>query len=159
MSHQEPESSSSISPATPSPSSRHRVLGRFFSSQAMLCLITLMVFLGLLIALAPVGLGYLHQDSKAGQGGTRSAGAARDAATCNPILARFADDAPMGKLNQALERLDTSIAFGPNENGAFELSVTETGAPDKAAAVVDALNRMPELVIVASLRDQCLRSQ
>lgn len=146
MSHPKPDSSVAT----------HQVLGRFFSSQAMLCLITLMVFLGLLIALLPVGLGYLRQDSAAGRAGTRAAGDA-GAAACNPILASFADDASMGKLNQVLERLDASIAFGPNENGAFELSLVEASAPGKAAAVVDALNRMPELVIVASLREQCLR--
>lgn len=130
------------------------MLGRFFSSQAMLCLVTLMVFLGLLIALAPVGLGYLRHGAAAPQGGTRAAGAAGRVA-CSPILVSFVDDIPMGKLNGLLERLNASIAFGPNENGAFELTVAGTDAQ----AVVDSLNRMPEAVVVASLREQCLRSR
>lgn len=136
------------------PADKPRLLGSFFSSQAMLCLVTLMVFLGLLIALAPVGLGYLRHEGATGQGGTRAAGNARTVG-CSPILVTFADDVPMGKLNQLLERLNASIAFGPNENGAFELTITG----DDAAAVVDALNRMPEAVIVASLREQCLRQR
>jgi hypothetical protein len=120
----------------------------------MLCLVTLMVFLGLLIALAPVGLAYLHQgEAGGGRAGTRDAGGSH-AAACNPILATFAEDVPMGKLNQLLDRLDASIAFGPNENGAFELNV----AGKNTAAVVDALNRVPDVVVIASLREACVRA-
>ena len=143
-------------PAVP-PVGKARALSDFFSSQAMLCLITLMVFIGLVIALAPVGLSYLKQSAStsggvgANTGATRGAGI-RAAVPCNPVLVTFTDEVPLGKLNRLLNSLDASIAFGPNENGAFELALPVAGV----AAAVEALNRMPEVVVVASLRVQCL---
>lgn len=136
----------------PGHAGKPRTLSSFFSSQAMLCLVTLMVFMGLLIAMAPVALSYLSKGEGAGGGmATRALGGAA-APVCNPVLATFADDVPMARLNAVLNRINATIAFGPNENGAFELAV----ASDSAAAAVEALNRMPDVVVIASLREQCL---
>ncbi|MBO9538882.1 hypothetical protein [Herbaspirillum sp.] len=120
-------------------SSRPQPPGSFFSSQAMLCVVALAALLGLLATLA-----YWYRPET---GGGR-------AAACNPILVTFAEDAPLGKLNGLLARLDTGIAFGPDQNGAFELRP----AGGNAGAVVDALNREPDVVLVASLREACGRA-
>jgi hypothetical protein len=137
-------------------SAKSAKLGAFFASQAMLCLVTLMVFVGLLIALAPVGLSYLQQAANPAQGtqagATRGLDSRAGNTACNPILVSFADTISMAQISKLLGRLDASIAFGPNENGAFELAVPKANA----GAVVDALNRMPDAVVIASLREQCL---
>ena len=117
----------------------------------MLCLVTLMVFLGLLIALAPVAFAYLEQSQSSHSSGlTRSAN--KVVQNCNPIIVTFADDAPLRKVSQFLDQLNASIAFGPNENGAFELNLAD-GSPQD---VVNALNSNTSIVSIASLRDQCL---
>lgn len=136
-------------------------LGRmstFFASQATLCLFTLLVFLGLVVALAPAGWRYANLQLRPGNSqqttisDTRSLGMNYASARCNEIVVIFNSTTSMARVSALLEQLDTTIAFGPNENGAFELS-----APSKAAAnVADALNRAADAVVSASLQRRCM---
>jgi len=133
-------------------------LGHFFASQAYLSLITLLVFSGLLIALAPVGLGYLRMQVQAkdvvGQASTRSLGSGVGDAPvrCSPIEVYFSDKASVTQVAALLESLDAVIALGPTENGSFEISV----ASEKAPAVTTALNKASDIVLKASTRQRCL---
>lgn len=129
----------------------------FFASQATLCLFTLLVFLGLAVALAPAGRRYANLQLKPGNaqptaaGGSRSLGTNEVPARCNQIVVIFNSTATVFRVSALLEQLDTTIAFGPNENGAFELS-----APSMAAAnVADALNRAADAVVSAALQRRC----
>lgn len=130
----------------------------FFASQATLCLFTLLVFLGLVVALAPAGWRYASLQLKLG-GGTnvvtsdaRSLGTGNAPARCNQIVVIFNASTTVACVSTLLEQLDTSIAFGPNENGAFELSTPATSA----AGVAEALNRASDAVVSASLQRRCL---
>ena len=133
-------------------------IGHFFASQPYLSLITLLVFSGLLVALAPVGLGYLRTQGRAGdvvgQATTRSLGAGNvnSFARCSPIEVYFTDKALMSQVDALLESLDAVIAYGPTENGSFEISV----APENAPAVAAALNKAGDVVLKASTRQRCL---
>lgn len=133
-------------------------LTTFFASQAALCLFTLLVFSGLVVALAPAGWRYASLQLKSGStpavtsSGTRSLGASSAPARCSQIMVIFSTAASVGRISELLERLDTTIAFGPNENGAFELSVL----PASAAGVTEALNRASDIVVAASLQRRCL---
>lgn len=130
----------------------------FFASQPMLCLFTLLVFLGLAIALAPAGWRYANLQTKAaantGAASTdsRSLGGVNTASRCNQIVVLFNSTATVARVSALLEQLDTTIAFGPNENGAFELSTPVA----TAAGVSEALNRASDAVVSASLQRRCL---
>lgn len=130
----------------------------FFASQATLCLFTLLVFLGLVIALAPAGWRYASLQLKPGGGSnvatsdTRSLGTGNAPARCNQIVVIFNATATVSRVSALLEQLDTTIAFGPDENGAFELSMPATSA----AGVAEALNRASDAVVSASLQRRCL---
>jgi len=133
-------------------------ISTFFASQATLCLFTLLIFSGLVVALAPAGWRYANlqlRSAGAQQTATsdsRSAGISNAPARCNQIVVIFNSTATVSRVSALLEQLDTTIAFGPNENGAFELS-----APSAAAAnVADALNRAADAVVDASLQRRCL---
>ena len=139
----------------------HGVVGgicTFFASQATLCLFTLLVFSGLVVALAPAGWRYANlQLRSAGTQPTvtsdsRSAGTSNAPARCNQIVVIFNSTATVSRMSALLEQLDATIAFGPNENGAFELSA----AAAAAANVADALNRAADVVVSASLQRRCL---
>ena len=133
-------------------------MSKFFASQATLCLFTLLVFLGLVIALAPAGWLYANlqrQPSDGGQtatGDTRSVGITNSPVRCNQIVVIFNSAATVARVSALLEQLDTTIAFGPNENGAFELLVPSTSA----SGVTDALNRASDVVVSAALQRRCL---
>lgn len=133
-------------------------LSTFFASQATLCLFTLLVFLGLAVALAPAGWRYANLQLKPGNAQPTAAGDSRSLGTndvparCNQIVVIFNSTATVSRVSALLEQLDTTIAFGPNENGAFELSAPSTAA----ANVVDALNRAADAVVSASLQRRCL---
>ena len=133
-------------------------MGGFFASQATLCLFTLLVFLGLVVALAPAGWRYASLQLKSNSGttatstDTRSMGPGLLPAACNQIVVIFNSAATVARVAALLEQLDTTIAFGPNENGAFELSVPSTSA----SGVTDALNRAPDAVVSAALQRRCL---
>lgn len=133
-------------------------LSTFFASQATLCLFTLLIFLGLVVALAPAGWRYagLQIQSRIGQNSatndSRSVGTSNAPARCNQIVVLFAGTATVTRVSALLEQLDTTIAFGPNENGAFELSTPSASA----TGVADALNRASDAVVSASLRRRCL---
>ena len=130
----------------------------FFASQATLCLFTLLVFLGLVVALAPAGWRYasLQLKSNSGQAAassnTRSLGASDMPARCNQIVVIFNAATTVARISALLEQLDTTITFGPNENGAFELFVLSTSA----SGVTDALNRASDVVVSAALQRRCL---
>jgi hypothetical protein len=131
----------------------------FFASQATLCLFTLLVFLGLVVALAPAGWRYasLQLQSRIGQhsatNDSRSVGTSNAApARCNQIVVIFAGTATVTRVSALLEQLDTTISFGPNENGAFELSTTSISA----AGVAAALNHASDAVVSSSLLRSCL---
>lgn len=133
-------------------------MSTFFASQATLCLFTLLVFLGLVVALAPAGWHYANLQLRPGNSqktitsNTRSLGSNSEPARCNQIVVIFNSAATVARVSTLLEQLDTTIAFGPNENGAFELSVPSTSA----AGVADALNRAPDAVVSAALQRRCL---
>lgn len=134
------------------------VLGSFFASQATLCLVTLLIFLGLVVALAPAGWRYaiLQLKSRSGPSAViedaRSLGISSAPARCNQIVVIFNASTTVARVSTLLEQLDTTIAFGPNENGAFELSIP---APS-AAGVAEALNRASDAVVSASLQRRCV---
>ena len=131
---------------------------RFFASQATLCLFTLLVFSGLVVALAPAGWRYASLQLKSNSGSastssdTRSLGASGMPVRCNQIVVIFNAAATVARVSALLEQLDTTIAFGPNENGAFELLVPSTSA----SGVTDALNRASDVVVSAALQRRCL---
>ena len=130
----------------------------FFASQATLCLFTLLVFSGLVVALAPAGWRYASLQLKSNSGitatssDTRSLGASGLPGRCNQIVVIFNSAATVARVSALLEQLDTTIAFGPNENGAFEVSVPSASA----SGVADALNRAPDAVVSAALQRRCL---
>jgi hypothetical protein len=130
----------------------------FFASQATLCLFTLLTFLGLAVALAPVGWRYAslqlksNNESNATANDARSLGTNTAPARCNQIVVIFNATATVARVSALLEQLDTTIAFGPNENGAFELAMPATSA----AGVAEALNRASDAVVSASLQRRCL---
>ena len=130
----------------------------FFASPAALCLFTLLVFLGLVVALAPVDCRYASLQFKSGSGSNAAANDARSLGTgnaparCNQIVVNFACTATVARVAALLEQLDTTIAFGPNENGVFELSMPATSA----AGVAEALNCASDAVVGASLQRRCL---
>ena len=130
----------------------------FFASQATLCLFTLLVFSGLVVALAPAGWRYAGLQLKSNSGSasassdTRSLGASGMPARCNQIVVIFNAAATVARVSALLEQLDTTIAFGPNENGAFELLLPSTSA----SGVTDALNRASDVVVSAALQRRCL---
>ena len=133
-------------------------ISTFFASQATLCLFTLLVFSGLVVALAPAGWRYASLQLKSNSGSastssdTRSLGASGMPVRCNQIVVIFNAAATVARVSALLEQLDTTIAFGPNENGAFELLVPSTSA----SGVTDALNRASEVVVSAALQRRCL---
>ena len=71
---------------------------------------------------------------------------------CNQIVVIFNAAATVARVSALLEQLDSTIAFGPNENGAFELLVPSTSA----SGVTDALNRASDAVVGAALQRRCL---
>jgi hypothetical protein len=142
----------------PDQSSWNRIATRaalFFSSQAKLSLIVLMIFCGLVVGLAPIVFGYAMHSKTMAQSqtpATRGGSINSTQLRCNQILVTFAKTATISQISSLLEQLDASIAFGPNENGSFELLVPSI----KAGEILDALNRADDLVIVASKRERCL---
>lgn len=133
------------------------MMSNFFASQAMLSMFTLLVLLGLVIALAPAGWRYASLQFRpvTGQYATtsdsRSLGTNNVPARCSQIMVIFNSTSNVGRISALLEQLDTTIAFGPNENGAFELSTTSASA----SRVAEALNRASDAVISASLQRRC----
>ncbi len=129
-------------------------IGCFFASQAYLSLVTLLVFCGLLIALAPVGLGYLRMQARQTVGQTVSRGLGNDTGQrrCSPIEVYFTGAASVTQVAALLESLSATIVLGPTENGSFEISASSASA----LAVTEALNNATELVLKASLRPRCL---
>ena len=144
------------------PPARAAILGNFFASHASLSLVTLLVFSGLLIATLPVGWAYAQMQWQNRSGASaaadsRSVGDASMAmARCNPILVYFEDSASVTAVASLLASLDASIAFGPNENGAFEVAVS-TRSGVGPVRVMEALNKATGLVMTASLRQRCVR--
>lgn len=139
------------------PSHQIGTVSSFFASQTTLCLFTLLVFTGLAVALAPAGWRYISLQTKAATGAmanidSRSLGANGVPVRCNQIVVIFNPVATVARVSTLLEQLDTTIAFGPNENGAFELSTLSTAA----AGVNEALNRASDAVVSASLQRRCL---
>lgn len=143
-------------------SSQTSRLSKFFASHASLSLVTLLVFSGLLIATLPVGWAYaqMHWQNRSGASATADSRSLGDAsmaiARCNPILVYFEDSASVTAVASLLASLDASIAFGPNENGAFEVAVS-TRSGIGAVRVMEALNKATGLVMTASLRQRCVR--
>lgn len=109
-------------------------MGKFFASQATLCLFTLLVFSGLVVTLAPAGWRYANLQRKpsgsrqTATSDTRSVGTTNAPARCSQIIVIFYSTATAAHVSALLEQLDTTTAFGPNENGAFELSAPSTAA-------------------------------
>ncbi len=126
-----------------------------FEKRSLLVLFTLMLLSGLTLGLVPVAYVYLVKrvqqlepigPSLASRGVATSANAGR----CNQVLIRFSSTASIGSIGRLMDRLDASIAFGPDQDGAFELTVPSA----QAIAIVSNLNAS-DLVVAASLRPSC----
>jgi len=105
------------------------IVGSFFSSHAWLSLFTLLVMLGLVLGLTNVSR-KISQNTAASSTvlasvtGTRSAGAfVAPTANCGQILVFFRPDSAMSQVTNVLQQVDAFIAFGPNENQAYEIHV------------------------------------
>jgi hypothetical protein len=146
------------SPAGPSKLAR---LSAFFASQASLSLITLLVFLGLGVALAPAGWSYARMQLPARAAATPTSAAHGFGATppmacvrCNSLVVFFADTATLGEIADLLKVLEASIAAGPDQNGAYELAVPE----ESAVAVAQALNEAEYTVTGVFIKPRCAGS-
>ena len=130
-------------------------LGHFFASHAMLCLVTLMLLFGLVLALAPIAWTYANLPA-AGAGknvvGSKGAGGFGAAgAECSRVVVSFQSAAPIAQIANFLSNLDASITHGPDENGAFELTVPA----GESVAVAAALLRADALVVAAAPHRGC----
>jgi hypothetical protein len=128
-------------------------VGAFFESQAGLSLATLVVFLGLGIALVPVGWNYERLQARTPAADLRAGLQPDSTAPCHPLQVFFAETAMIGEVAELLRRLGTSIAFGPDKNGAYELAVSEKAAP----AVAEFLNKAEDTVDGVFVKPQCGR--
>ena len=130
-------------------------IGQFFADRALLSLVTLMVFSGLLLALVPVAWTYAKMAQTArpsANEGTKGAGARPlDASSCDRLVVSFTSAAPIGQITALLSSMNASIAYGPDENSAFEVSVPA----GEAAATASALSRAEAIVLSASPRAGC----
>ena len=150
-------------PETPAPTRLARI-GAFFESQAGLSLTALVVFLGLGIALAPVSWNYAHlqaqprpasqpaTDMRSGAGGSASA-RPDQSAPCHPLQVFFSETAMVCEVAYLLDKLGTSIAFGPDKNGAYQLAVSEKAAP----AVAELLGQEEDTVEGVFIKPRCGR--
>lgn len=129
--------------------------GALFEKRSLLVLFTLMLLSGLALGLVPVAYVYLMKrvqtlepigPALASRGGMTSAIAGR----CNQVLIRFASSAPIGSVGRLMDQVDASIVFGPDQDGAFELSVPA----ERVDAIVFNLNAS-DLVVVASRQPSC----
>lgn len=140
-------------PNLPPSHSRLDRLSRLFASQSVLSLVTLLVLLGLAIGLVPVAWTYAHLSLSAptltGTKGYSSDGMAIP--QCSRVTAAFNSSATFGQISALLQSVDASIAYGPNENGAFEIAVQ----PGEAPVIAPALLRAAPLVLVASVGKNC----
>jgi hypothetical protein len=128
-------------------------VGAFFESQAGLSLATLVVFLGLGIALVPVGWNYERLQTRTPAADLRASLQPDPTAPCHPLQVFFAETAMVGEVAELLHRLGTSIAFGPDKNGAYELAVSEKAAP----AVAELLNKAEDTVDGVFVKPRCGR--
>jgi hypothetical protein len=143
-------------------------IGAFFESQAGLSLTTLLIFLGLGIALVPVGWNYERlqaQTQVSSQVASRPAPDIRSSAgenassrpdpvaPCHPLLVFFSETAMVGEVAYLLDKLGTSIAFGPDKNGAYQLAVSEKAAP----GVAELLGREEDTVEGVFIKPRCGR--
>ena len=96
-------------------------MSKFFASQATLCLFTLLVFSGLVVALAPAGWRYANMQVKPGNGpqtasnDTRSLGAGNTPNRCNQIVVIFSGTTSMARVSALLEQLDTPSHLAPTK--------------------------------------------
>jgi hypothetical protein len=135
-------------------STRLARVGAFFESQAGLSLATLVVFLGLGIALVPVGWNYERLQARTSAADLRASLQQPDPTEpCHPLQVFFAETAMVGEVAELLRRLGTSIAYGPDKNGAYELAVSEKAAP----AVAELLNKAEDTVDGVFVKPRCGR--
>ncbi len=138
-------------------------LSDFFASQASLTLATLLVLLGLGIALAPVGWSYawmqlarypavMHQAGKSLASHARTL--ADPASRCQIIEVFMSEMATVGEVTALLASLGPKAVRGPDEKGAYELTVPEQAAP----AVAESLGKAEGTVEGFFLKTRCGQS-
>jgi hypothetical protein len=148
---------------TPAPTRLARI-GAFFESQTGLSLTTLAVLLGLGIALVPVGWSYANLESQTrlarqpaadmrSVAGDSASARAGQSAPCHPLTVFFAETAMVGEVAYLMNKLGTSIAFGPDKNGAYQLTVSEKEAP----TVADLLGQEEDTVEGVFIKPRCGR--
>lgn len=134
-------------------------LGAFLASQAGLSLATLMVFLGLAIALAPVGWTYAHMQAQPGAAKATPAAANSSKPTaaapvpCSRLLVFFAETATVGEVQALLASVNSVIAFGPDKTGGYELAMPAS----LESAVAETLNQAEGTVEGVFIRQGCTR--
>jgi hypothetical protein len=111
-------------------------IGAFFESQAGLSLATLMVFLGLGIALVPVGWTYARmQQINAPAVGSAANPTTVAPVSCSGLKVFFAEMATVGEVTTLLDQLDIWLVSGPDSGGAFHLSAPAQTLPAMAASL------------------------
>ena len=103
-------------------------ISSFFESQASLTLATLLILLGLGIALVPVGWNYARV-------GPATQAPASAPGTCSGLTVFFAEMATVGEMKDLLDQLHVAIVSGPNAAGAFELAAPEGALPGLAQSL------------------------
>ena len=134
-------------------SSRSAWLSAFFGSQASLSLATLMVFLGLGIALVPAGWSYaLMQLNPPATPSAQTS--AKTSANCRGLLVFFSEMATVGEVSALVRQLNAAVVSGPSPAGAFELAVPENALD----AVAESLGKAENTVNSVFVKSRCGRS-
>lgn len=128
--------------------SRFTRLGEFFASQASLSLATLLVFLGLGIALVPAGWSYALMQLH-----SASATVTQAPKNCQGLLVFFSEMATVGEVSALIGQVNAIVVAGPNRAGAFELDLP---ANDLDAAV-NSLGNAEDTVSGVFLKSRCSR--
>lgn len=122
--------------ASGSPPTRLARIGAFFESQAVLSLTTLLIFLGLGIALVPVSCTYARMQQvhvpAPGAGAKPATGAP---VKCGGLKVFFAEMATVGEVMTLLNQRDIGLVAGPDPGGAFHLSAPAQTLPAVAASL------------------------
>lgn len=111
-------------------------IGAFFESQAGLCLATLLIFLGLGIALVPVSWTYARmQQVHTTAPGTAAKPVTESSVKCSGLKVFFAEMATVGEVMALLDKLDIGLLSGPDPVGAFHLAAPAQTLPAVAASL------------------------
>lgn len=135
--------------AAPAPApTRLARLGAIFESQAGLSLATLLIFLGLGIALVPVSWTYARmQQMHAPAPGAGAKPTAESPVRCSGLKVFFAEMATVGEVMALLDQLDVGLVSGPDPGGAFHLAAPAKTLPTVAASLGEAADTVAGVFI------------